>query len=79
MAGVALEHSLNANLLHKWIGAVRWRTAVPETPAFVPLPMASASLLVARQNQVTDRILLTIPHPNGPMVIEWPALEADAC
>ncbi|MGB8714249.1 MAG: transposase [Onishia taeanensis] len=79
VAGVALEHSLNANLVHKWIRAARQRTAAPEAPAFVPVPMASASLPVARQNQVTDRIRLTIPHPNGPMVIEWPASEADAC
>ncbi|WP_168017033.1 IS66-like element accessory protein TnpA [Halomonas salinarum] len=79
VAGVALEHSLNANLVHKWIRAARQRTVAPEAPAFVPVPMASASLPVARQHQVTDRIRLTIPHPNGPMVIEWPASEADAC
>ena len=79
MAGVALEHSLNPNLVHKWIRTARQRTAAPEAPAFVPVPMSSTSLPVARQNQVADRILLTIPHPNGPLVIEWPASEADAC
>ena len=79
VAGVALEHSLNANLVHKWLRTARQRGAVTEAPAFVPVSMASASPPVAPQNQVTDRIRLTILRPNGPVVIEWPASEADAC
>lgn len=43
VAGVALEHSLSANLAHNWIRTVRQQTAAPEAPAFVPVPMARAS------------------------------------
>ncbi|TKD64889.1 transposase [Cobetia marina] len=39
VAGVALEYSLNANLVHNWIRTTRKQTAVPEISAFVPGPM----------------------------------------
>ncbi|MFK4015830.1 IS66-like element accessory protein TnpA [Cobetia marina] len=79
VAGVALEHSLNANLVHNWIRTTRQQTAVPEIPAFVPVPMVRDLSPDTPQHQVADPIRLTIPHPNGPMVIEWPASEADTC
>jgi len=40
-ARVALEHSLNAKLVHKWIRTARQREAASETPAFFPMPMAN--------------------------------------
>ena len=46
VAGVALEHSLNANLVHNWIRTTRQQTAVPEIPAFVPVPWASSIAMV---------------------------------
>ena len=79
VAGVALEHGLNANLVHNWIRSTRQQTAMPEIPAFVPVPMVRDLSPATPQHQVADPIRLTIPHPNGPMVIEWPASEADTC
>lgn len=79
VAGIALEHSLNANLVHKWIRAARQQEAVTEGPAFVPVPLASASPPVTHQPQTTDCIRLTIPRPSGSVIVEWPTSEANAC
>lgn len=35
VAGIVLEHALNANLLHKWIRAARRKASVSDTPAFI--------------------------------------------
>lgn len=79
VAGIALEHALNANLVHKWIRAARRKESVNDTPAFISMPMASTAAPGATQRQNVEWIRLTIPRPNGSMVIEWPACEADAC
>ena len=38
VAGIALEHALNANLVHKWIREARQSAPVSDTPAFVQAP-----------------------------------------
>jgi transposase-like protein len=49
IASIALSHSLNANLVHKWIRVQAQRSAALQ-PAFIPLPMplAGASSLANR-------------------------------
>lgn len=42
MAGVALRHDINANLVRKWIPAYRDRQA-PALPAFVPMKLEPAT------------------------------------
>lgn len=79
VAGVALEHSLNANLVHKWIRDARRRKPGGDTPPFVPLPMASPLAPAANQHQETECIRLTIPHSRGPVTVEWPVSAAESC
>ncbi|WP_432710897.1 hypothetical protein [Pseudomonas syringae] len=42
IASIALSHSLNANLVHKWIGVQAQKSTVLQ-PASIPLPMPSAA------------------------------------
>lgn len=77
VAGIALAHALNANLVHKWIREARRRAPVSETPAFVPVPIARTAAPVAAQRQDTERIRLSLPSPKGTVVIEWPVTEAE--
>ncbi|MBS9405729.1 transposase [Halomonas sp. TRM85114] len=79
VAGIALKHRLNANLVHKWIRTARQRDTMTETPAFVPVPLASAPPSATPSSHTTEPIRLTIPRPNGRVVVEWPAAAADAC
>lgn len=44
VASIALEHALNANLVHKWIRAASQQKTVTETPALVPVPPATTDL-----------------------------------
>lgn len=79
VAGVALEHALNANLVHKWIREARRSAPVSDTPAFVPVPMASTAAPAATQRQNVECIRLSIPSPKGMMTIEWPVSDAEGC
>lgn len=66
VAGIALEHGLNANLVHKWIHTARRREMVTEATAFVPVPRTPASAPPAPPHRDADRIRLTIPSPQRP-------------
>lgn len=79
VAGIALEHALNANLVHKWIREARRRESINDSPAFVPAPVASATVPVASQSQAAERIRLSIPGPKGTVTIEWPVADAQGC
>lgn len=75
IASVALSHSLNANLVHKWI-RLQAQKCTAMQPAFVPLPVSltSANLYTAASN-----ICVEIQHPRGTVKVNWPTENAAAC
>lgn len=77
VAGVALTHGLNANLVHRWIRQARQDLAAADAPAFIPLPMPRQPVPSAPAG--TDRIRIEIPHRQGPLVVEWPVSAAVIC
>lgn len=79
VAGIAMAHDLNANLVHKWIHAARRKAPVSNTPAFIPVPMASTAAPVTTQHRNVDCIRLSIPVAKGTMTIEWPVADAEGC
>lgn len=79
VAGIALEHALNANLVHKWIRDARRSEPVSDTPAFVPVPVASTAMPAAAQHREAERIRLLLPSPKGTVTIEWPVSDAQGC
>ncbi|WP_349611750.1 transposase [Halomonas sp. H10-9-1] len=79
VASIALEHALNANLVHKWIREARRSASVSDTPAFVPVTMASTATPAAGQRQEAERIRLSLPSPKGMVTIEWPVSDAQGC
>ncbi|QEA38072.1 transposase [Pistricoccus aurantiacus] len=79
VAGIAMAHALNANLVHKWIREARRSAPVSDTPAFVPVPIASTAAPVATQRQEAERIRLSLPSPQGTVTIEWPVSDAQGC
>ncbi len=64
IAAVALQHGMNANLLHRWRkewaqglhrleGGITTAVATPQTPAFVPIELsAAASITASEQSSV---------------------------
>ncbi len=75
IANVALTHSLNANLVHKWIRVQTQKTMALQ-PAFIPLPMQPIG---ATSEAASLTICLEIPHPRGTIKVNWPANSAAAC
>ncbi|WP_223282515.1 IS66-like element accessory protein TnpA [Pseudomonas amygdali] len=72
IASVALGHSLNANLVHKWI-RVQAQKSMALQPAFVRLPLQTTAPVSA------PNISVEIPHPRGTVKVNWPTDSAAAC
>lgn len=75
IASVALSHSLNANLVHKWIRVHAQKTMALQ-PAFIPLPL---QLVGVNSHAASSAICLEIPHPRGTVKVSWPTENAAAC
>ena len=75
VAGVALEHNLNANLVHKWIRKAK-QAATSDQPAFIPLSSPQPSVC---HSGSSERIRIEIPHRQGTVIVEWPLSDAATC
>ncbi|UZS74104.1 IS66-like element accessory protein TnpA [Pseudomonas syringae] len=75
IASIALSHSLNANLVHKWIRLQAQKNTVPQ-PAFIPLPMQLAGV---NSQTASSNICVEIQHPRGTVKVNWPTESAAAC
>ncbi|WP_460135033.1 IS66-like element accessory protein TnpA [Pseudomonas sp. S1_E04] len=75
IASVALSHSLNANLVHKWI-RVQAQKSTALQPAFIPLPIQLAG---ANSQAALSNICVEIQHPRGTIKVNWPTESAAAC
>ncbi|MEN5315851.1 IS66-like element accessory protein TnpA [Pseudomonas koreensis] len=75
IASIALNHSLNANLVHKWI-RLQTQKSMGLQPAFVSLPMQLAG---AESQVASSNISVEIQHPRGTVKISWPADSAAVC
>lgn len=72
VAKVALEHGLNANLVHKWRRHSRLK-ALP-APAFVPVTVAPASMAITG-----DPIQLELQRGSVTVKVAWPVHSAQQC
>lgn len=68
IAQVAREHGLNANLIHNWKRALKTSSDVTVQPAFIPLPMETAS-------KTSTNVLIELPSPQGKIALHWPVTE----
>ena len=70
IAGVALSHGVNANLVHRWIRQARQQDVT--TPAFVPVALPAVPAAVRH---------IEIRLSRGPVqaTVQWPVSEAGTC
>ena len=75
IAGVALAHGINANIVHKWIRLHR-RGDLPLAPrsSFVTVPIKQPSAAMAPQV-----ISVAITKSAMSVTVSWPASEAAQC
>ena len=75
IASVAQKHSLNANLVHKWI-RVQTSKATALQPAFIPLPLQLAG---GHPLAPSSSICVEIQHSRGTVKVNWPTESAAVC
>ena len=69
MAGVAVRHQLNPNLVQKWRKAQQPGTQ--EASLRLPSPPATATPL-SLLGETPDTIRMEVPTPRGQLVVHWP-------
>lgn len=78
VASVAMEHGLNANLVHRWRriaeGRERARASSTLVESFVPLPIAAASMPAAPES-----IRIELRRGAVCASVEWPLSAASQC
>jgi transposase len=76
VAGVALRHGLNANLVHKWRGQAR--STLPAAQAgFIPIPLPASVPTSRAPNDSSIRV--EIPHHAGRLAVHWPSDDPAGC
>ena len=71
VAGIALAHGINANLLHRWM---RETQGISEPRALVPVRIEAA-----QPHAAPESIDLTITRGDVRVGIRWPLSDADGC
>lgn len=79
VAGVALSHGINANIVHRWLREHAGTALVVQAPKeFVALtvdPVATpAAMAVSRPD-----IRVEVRRGNSAVVVSWPVQEASSC
>ena len=82
IAGVALQHSINTNIVHRWIREHSQGTVVIQPQAFVPVtlstepePVASKPVAVA----ATSEIRMQLRRGTSSVTVMWPSELAGDC
>ena len=69
MAGIALSHGINANLVHRWIKQVGEHDG-PSLPGFVPLMVSPPA---------SRHIEIKLVRGSAQAAVQWPVSEVSAC
>jgi transposase len=77
VAGVAMSHGINANVVHKWRRLAGAKADVAPVPAFVPVALAPASASASAAPAPDIRIELR--HGHTSMAVTWPVSAASEC
>lgn len=73
VAGIALSHGINANVVHKWRREAGGALPALQAPAFVPVPLPPAACATAPDIRIELRRGATT------VSVTWPLAAADQC
>lgn len=79
VAGVALTHGINANIVHRWLREHAGSALVVQTPQeFVALAVEGAATPTTDAGPRPD-IRVEVRRGNSAVVVSWPVQEASSC
>ena len=76
IAGVALQHGINANIVHRWLREHSQGTLISREQTFVPVALSAATEPAAVQS--TD-IRVEVKRAHATIVVHWPLAGGAAC
>ncbi|MDO9199176.1 transposase [Rhodoferax sp.] len=80
IAGVALSHQVNANIVHRWIREEQQRAEQAQVQgrlaAFVPLTIEAPAV---NKPSEPDAIRVQVQRPTGMVTVNWPVQDGGAC
>ena len=77
IAGVALYHGINANIVHRWLREHSQGTLVNRPQTFVPVTLSAATEPATAQLAADIRI--EVKRANATVVVHWPLAGGAAC
>jgi transposase len=77
IAGVALQHGINANIVHRWLREHSQATLINRPQTFVPVTLDSAT--EPATVQPTTDIRVEVKRANATIVVHWPLAGGAAC
>ena len=77
VAGVALSHGINANIVHRWLREHSQGTLVDRPQTFVPVTLSAATEPATAQLAADIRI--EVKRANATVVVHWPLAGGAAC
>ena len=77
VAGVALSHGINANIVHRWLREFTPTALVPQLQAFVPFTLDEPA--PGASPQAAPDIRVEVQRANATIVVKWPLQGSAAC
>ena len=77
VAGVALSHGINANIVHRWLREHSQGTLITQAQTFVPVTLSAAT--EPATVQPTADIRIEVKRANATIVVHWPLAAGAAC
>ena len=81
IAGVAMQHGVNANIVHRWLREHSQGTLVAQPMTFVPVTLASNAQVAvpAAVTQSTAEIRMELRRGAATVTVTWPSQLAGEC
>jgi transposase len=77
IAGVSMQHGINANIVHRWLREHSQGTLINRQQTFVPVTLSAAAEPAAAP--CTGDIRIEVKRANTSIVVHWPLAGAAAC
>jgi transposase len=77
IAGLALQHGINANIVHRWLREHNQGILIRRQQTFVPVTLNSA--IEPATVQPTADIRVEVKRANATIVVHWPLAGGAAC